>query len=63
MAVAKTKEGTLTILGAPRYQHRGVVMTVLQNGNHKKIDPFPWQVRAYNKEGLTVLKDNVNVLT
>lgn len=48
MAVAKTRQGTLTIAGAPRYQHRGVVMVAFGNLLRKKIDPFPWQVCVYN---------------
>ncbi|XP_062416161.1 integrin alpha-X-like isoform X2 [Pungitius pungitius] len=32
MAVAKTRSGTLTIIGAPRYQHRGAVM--FQSGEY-----------------------------
>lgn len=51
MAVAKTWQGSLTIVGAPRYQHRGVVMAVQTNSNYKKIDPNPWQVCVYNQDG------------
>lgn len=49
MAVAKTREGPLTIVGGPRYKHRGVVMTVEARGNVKKIDPHPWKVCVYNQ--------------
>uniref|UniRef100_A0A3Q3VMR9 VWFA domain-containing protein n=1 Tax=Mola mola TaxID=94237 RepID=A0A3Q3VMR9_MOLML len=44
MVVASTRQGPLTIVGAPRYQHRGVVMAVQLNGDHKKIHPYPEQV-------------------
>ncbi|XP_070782880.1 integrin alpha-X [Enoplosus armatus] len=47
MAVAKTKRDPLTIVGAPRYQHRGVVMVVYQNRNHKMIDPSSGQSGEY----------------
>lgn len=59
MAVANTMYGTLTIVGAPRYKHRGAVMVVHQNVLSETIDPFRWQVGPYNKEGLKVQKDNV----
>lgn len=49
MAVASTREGPLTIVGGPRYKHRGVVMTVEARGNVKKIDPHPWKVCVYNQ--------------
>ena len=48
MAVAKTRLGTLTIVGAPRYQHRGVVISVYENSLDQTIDPFAWQVCAHN---------------
>nr|XP_057918664.1 integrin alpha-M-like [Doryrhamphus excisus] len=43
MAIAKTPYATLTVLGAPRYKHRGVVMVIYPNGVDQ-IDPFKWQV-------------------
>ncbi|XP_040885428.1 integrin alpha-M-like isoform X2 [Toxotes jaculatrix] len=46
MAVAKTMQGILTVVGAPRYQHRGVVMAVKENNVNQKIDPFPWQFQT-----------------
>lgn len=48
MAVAKAQFGTLTIVGAPRYQHRGVVITVYQNRLDQMIDPAVWQVCVHN---------------
>lgn len=44
MAIAQTRQGLLTIAGAPRYQHRGVVLAVSQNGRSKMIDPYDKQV-------------------
>ncbi|KAM3859600.1 integrin alpha-M-like, partial [Diretmus argenteus] len=41
MAVGKTKDGMFTILGAPRYQHRGVVWMFSATVN--KIDPFQYE--------------------
>lgn len=55
MAVAKTKFGPLTIVGAPRYQHRGVAMAVYQNSLDQTIDPVQWQVRALYQDALTDL--------
>ena len=49
MAVANTREGPLTIVGGPRYKHRGVVMTVEARGQVKKIDPHPWKVCVDNQ--------------
>uniref|UniRef100_A0A8C2WJA0 Integrin, alpha M (complement component 3 receptor 3 subunit) n=1 Tax=Cyclopterus lumpus TaxID=8103 RepID=A0A8C2WJA0_CYCLU len=61
MAVARTKQGTLTIIGAPRYQHRGVVMTVFQNRHQKKIDPFPWQFQSGEYFGAVVCAMDVDL--
>uniref|UniRef100_A0A667X2I5 Integrin, alpha M (complement component 3 receptor 3 subunit) n=1 Tax=Myripristis murdjan TaxID=586833 RepID=A0A667X2I5_9TELE len=41
MAVAKTSAGTLTIVGAPRYLHRGLAMAI--SSTVQRIDPHPWQ--------------------
>ncbi|KAG7282762.1 hypothetical protein CRUP_029970 [Coryphaenoides rupestris] len=46
MAVANTKDGELTIVGAPRYQHRGVAFAYpryLDLSEGQKVDPYPWQ--------------------
>ncbi|XP_056286181.1 integrin alpha-X-like isoform X2 [Pseudoliparis swirei] len=61
MAVANTKQGPLTIIGAPRYQHRGVVMTVFQNTNQKRIDPFPWQFQIGEYFGAAVCAMDVDL--
>ena len=47
MAVAHTRNGPLTIVGAPRYRHRGVVFvypTSLEIARGQMVDPHPWQV-------------------
>lgn len=49
MAVAHTKDGPLTIVGAPRYNHRGVAFAYsssssLDISKSQKVDPYPWQV-------------------
>uniref|UniRef100_A0A672JMG8 Integrin alpha-M-like n=1 Tax=Salarias fasciatus TaxID=181472 RepID=A0A672JMG8_SALFA len=46
MAVARINGDSLTIVGAPRYQHRGIVMTVHNENTMQKIDPFPWQFQT-----------------
>nr|XP_046233679.1 integrin alpha-M-like isoform X2 [Scatophagus argus] len=60
MAVANTMQGPLTIVGAPRYQHRGVVVAVQRNGNHKMIDPSPWQFQSGEYFGAEVCAMDVN---
>lgn len=45
MAVAQTTRGTLTIVGAPRYQHRGIVMA-MREGYNQTIDPYQWQFQT-----------------
>lgn len=50
MTIANTKQGTMTVVGAPRYEHRGVVITAYGNMHQQKIDPFPWQVGFYSSE-------------
>ncbi|XP_069011777.1 integrin alpha-M [Embiotoca jacksoni] len=47
MAVAETPQGTLTVVGAPRYQHKGVVMAVYRVESTQMIEPFPWQTGEY----------------
>lgn len=61
MAVAQTSQGTLTILGAPRYQHRGAVMAVQENNQYKRIDPNPLQVCVHTKiNSVSVLKKHLS---
>lgn len=60
MAVAKTREGPLTIVGGPRYKHRGVVMTVEARGNVKKIDPHPYKYQSGEYFGAEVCAMDVD---
>uniref|UniRef100_A0A4W6G6B3 VWFA domain-containing protein n=1 Tax=Lates calcarifer TaxID=8187 RepID=A0A4W6G6B3_LATCA len=60
MAVGKTKEGTLTIVGAPRYQHRGIVMGVQENERSQTIDPHPWQSQTGEYFGAEVCAMDVD---
>ncbi|XP_034070582.1 integrin alpha-X-like [Gymnodraco acuticeps] len=60
MAVARTTRGTLTIMGAPRYKHRGVVRVVYNHLNHKTIDPSRWQFQVGEYFGAVVCAMDVN---
>ncbi|KAM9715734.1 integrin alpha-M-like [Menidia menidia] len=65
MAVAKNIQGTLTILGAPRYKHKGAVRTVFRERLRQTIEPFQRQIGEYfgaevcamdvNSDGITDL--------
>uniref|UniRef100_A0A3B4H4Y4 Integrin alpha-M-like n=1 Tax=Pundamilia nyererei TaxID=303518 RepID=A0A3B4H4Y4_9CICH len=47
MAIAKTQSGSLTIVGAPRYKHRGVVVAVnRENFENQKIEPLASQYQT-----------------
>ena len=46
MTIATTIQGQLTVVGAPRYQHRGLVMAVSEQ-MYQTIDPFQWHVRGF----------------
>ncbi|CAB1440042.1 unnamed protein product [Pleuronectes platessa] len=59
MTIARTREGQLTIVGAPRYKHRGLVMAVHGQIN-QKIDPFPWQFQTGEYFGAEVRAMDVN---
>ncbi|XP_037611592.1 integrin alpha-M-like [Sebastes umbrosus] len=54
MAVATTSQGTLTIVGAPRYKHLGVVMVVYPDLSNKIIDPSPFQFQSGGYFGAVV---------
>ncbi|XP_075312870.1 integrin alpha-M-like isoform X1 [Odontesthes bonariensis] len=47
MAVATVSAGSLTIIGAPRYQHKGVVRTVQNEITKQTIVPNQWQSGEY----------------
>ncbi|KAM8876981.1 integrin alpha-M-like isoform 1-T1 [Synchiropus picturatus] len=42
MAVAQTPYGQVTVVGAPRYDHRGIVVAHRQ-GSEQIIDPYRWE--------------------
>ncbi|XP_053197893.1 integrin alpha-M-like [Scomber japonicus] len=60
MAVANTLSGPLTILGAPRYKHRGIVMSVFASSIGETIDPFNWQFKIGEYFGAVVCAMDVN---
>ncbi|KAF7204497.1 integrin alpha-M [Nothobranchius furzeri] len=47
MAVATSESGILTILGAPRYKHRGLVRIVYKVTTKQEIHPYPEQIGEY----------------
>ncbi|MEQ2278541.1 hypothetical protein XENORESO_022178, partial [Xenotaenia resolanae] len=47
MTIAKTAYGPLTVIGAPRYQHKGVVLTVFGEQLTDHIKPFQPQTGEY----------------
>ncbi|KAM9816992.1 integrin alpha-X-like [Neosynchiropus ocellatus] len=42
IAVAKTQNDQVVVIGVPRYDHRGIVIAH-QNGNEQIIDPYKWE--------------------
>ncbi|XP_077358054.1 integrin alpha-M-like isoform X2 [Festucalex cinctus] len=60
MTVARTQYARLTVVGAPRYQHRGVVMVISQNRLEQTIDPFQWQYQIGEYFGAVVCAMDVN---
>uniref|UniRef100_A0A3Q4H2H9 Integrin alpha-M-like n=1 Tax=Neolamprologus brichardi TaxID=32507 RepID=A0A3Q4H2H9_NEOBR len=61
MAVAKTQSGSLTIVGAPRYKHRGVVVAVnRQTFKNQKIEPFSSQYQTGEYFGAEVCTMDIN---
>ncbi|XP_073345568.1 integrin alpha-M [Pagrus major] len=60
IAVANTRQGPLTIVGAPRYKHRGIVMTVEAKGRYKKIDPHEWKYQSGEYFGAEVCAMDVD---
>ncbi|XP_027901433.1 integrin alpha-D-like [Xiphophorus couchianus] len=47
MALAETNNGPLTILGAPRNEHKGIVMTVFKEQPRDKFRPLEQQTGEY----------------
>ncbi|XP_074520014.1 integrin alpha-M-like [Halichoeres trimaculatus] len=60
IAVAKTRNGLLTIVGAPRYEHRGAVMVVQRNRPIKMIDLYQWQFQSGEYFGAEVCAMNLD---
>ncbi|XP_042253307.1 integrin alpha-M-like [Thunnus maccoyii] len=60
MAVVKTSRGTLTIVGAPRYQHRGAVISVFDDSIEQKIDLDAWQFQIGEYFGAVVCAMDVD---
>ncbi|XP_042071720.1 integrin alpha-X-like [Haplochromis burtoni] len=61
MAIVITKNGTLTIVGAPRYKHRGVVVAVnRQSFENQKIEPFSSQYQTGEYFGAEVCTMDIN---
>ncbi|XP_077594979.1 integrin alpha-M-like [Stigmatopora nigra] len=60
ITTARTSSATLTVVGAPRYQHRGVVMVILQNMLEQKIEPFESQYQIGEYFGAVVCAMDVN---
>ncbi|XP_061613047.1 integrin alpha-M-like isoform X1 [Phyllopteryx taeniolatus] len=60
ITVAQTRFSSVTVLGAPRYQHRGVVMVISQNRLGQTIDPFNWQYQIGEYFGAVVCAMDVN---
>ncbi|KAL3967670.1 splicing factor U2AF 35 kDa subunit [Sarotherodon galilaeus] len=61
MAVAKAQSGSLTIVGAPRYKHRGIVVAVnRQNFKNQRIEPFSSQYQTGEYFGAEVCAMDMN---
>ncbi|XP_030610789.1 integrin alpha-M-like isoform X2 [Archocentrus centrarchus] len=61
MAIAKTQSDSLTIVGAPRYKHRGVVVAVnRQSVENQKIEPFSSQYQTGEYFGAEVCAMDLN---
>ncbi|XP_019218193.1 integrin alpha-M isoform X3 [Oreochromis niloticus] len=61
MAIAKTQRGSLTIVGAPRYKHRGVVVAVNRESfENQKIEPFSSQYQTGEYFGAEVCTMDIN---
>ncbi|XP_072312404.1 integrin alpha-M [Eucyclogobius newberryi] len=60
IAIANTLKGTFTAVGAPRYQHRGIVKYVSSINNQQTIDPKDWQFQSGEYFGAEVCTMDVN---
>uniref|UniRef100_A0AAZ1XG38 VWFA domain-containing protein n=1 Tax=Oreochromis aureus TaxID=47969 RepID=A0AAZ1XG38_OREAU len=62
MAIAKAQSGSLTVLGAPRYKHRGVVVAVnRENFENQTIEPLASQFVECNFDDPLVLRGHAAV--
>ncbi|XP_053269089.1 integrin alpha-M [Pleuronectes platessa] len=59
MTIARTRQGQLTIVGAPRYKHRGLVMAVNAK-TYQMINPFDWNFQTGEYFGAEVRAMDVN---
>ncbi|XP_039472562.1 integrin alpha-X-like [Oreochromis aureus] len=61
MAIAKTRRGSLTVVGAPRYKHRGVVVAVNRESfENQKIEPLSSQYQTGEYFGAEVCAMDIN---
>ncbi|XP_042073002.1 integrin alpha-M [Haplochromis burtoni] len=61
MAIAKSWHGSLTVVGAPRYKHRGVVFAVnRENLKNQKIEPLASQYQTGAYFGAEVCTMDIN---
>ncbi|XP_030610792.1 integrin alpha-X-like [Archocentrus centrarchus] len=61
MAIAKTQSGSLTVVGAPRYKHRGVVVAVNRESlKNQMIEPFSSQYQTGEYFGAEVCAMDIN---
>uniref|UniRef100_A0A3Q4HGW0 Integrin alpha-D-like n=1 Tax=Neolamprologus brichardi TaxID=32507 RepID=A0A3Q4HGW0_NEOBR len=61
MAIAKAQSGSLTVLGAPRYKHRGVVVSVnRENFENQTIEPLASQYQTGEYFGAEVCTMDIN---
>ncbi|XP_041830519.1 integrin alpha-M-like [Melanotaenia boesemani] len=60
MAVATAADGQLTIIGAPRYQHRGVVMVVSRDKDKQKLEPNQHEIQIGEYFGAEVCTMDLN---
>ncbi|XP_049915640.1 integrin alpha-M-like isoform X1 [Epinephelus moara] len=60
MAVAKTRQGTLTVAGAPRYHHKGSVVVLTHEWNRQNIEPSQYQSQSGEYFGAAVCAMDVD---
>ncbi|XP_041830491.1 integrin alpha-M-like [Melanotaenia boesemani] len=61
MAVVTTADGQLTIIGAPRYQHRGAVMVVFNDRDKQKLEPHQREIQIGEYFGAEVCTMDLNL--